>query len=110
MVQQTKEHRSMAMNREQRRYLQRQGQMDAEGNPVATRRDNRPVKSERVTPGEYISEVRAELGRVMWPTRREVINYTIVVVATLIVVTGLVALLDFLFAEGLITLLEAGDG
>ncbi|MEL6981859.1 MAG: preprotein translocase subunit SecE [Actinomycetota bacterium] len=97
------------MNREQRRYLQRQGQMDGDGNPIATRRDNRPDKSERVTPVEYVSEVRSEMGRVMWPTRREVINYTIVVMVTLMVVTGLVALLDYLFAEGLIALLEAGD-
>jgi len=99
----------MAMNREQRRYLQKQGQMDGDGNPIATKRDNRPAKSERVTPAEYVSEVRSEMGRVMWPTRREVINYTIVVMVTLAVVTGLVALLDFLFAEGLIALLEAGD-
>lgn len=96
----------MAMNREQRRYLQRQGQMDGEGNPIATKRENRPVRSERVTPVEYVSEVRAELGRVMWPTRREVINYTIVVLVTLAIVTGLVSLLDFLFAEGLIELLN----
>ena len=100
----------MAMNREQRRYLQKQGQMDGEGNPIATRRDNRPVRNERVTPREYVSEVRTELGRVMWPTRSEVINYTIVVLVTLAVVTGLVALLDYLFAEGLIALLQAGTG
>ena len=99
----------MAMNREQRRYLQRQGQMDDQGNPIASRRDSRPARPERVGPAEYVREVRAELGRVMWPTRREVINYTIVVMATLAVVTGLVALLDYLFAEGLIALLEAGD-
>lgn len=98
----------MAMNREQRRYLQRQGQMDGEGNPIAAKRDNRPVKAERVTPVEYVSEVRSELGRVMWPTRREVINYTIVVLVTLAIVTGLVALLDYVFAEGLIVLLDAG--
>jgi len=100
----------MAMNREQRRYLQRQGQMDGEGNPIATKRDNRPVQSERVTPLEYVSEVRQELGRVIWPTRREVINYTIVVIVTLAIVTGMVALLDFIFAEGLISLLDAGNG
>jgi len=100
----------MAMNREQRRYLQRQGQMDSDGNPIATRRDNRPARSERVTPLEYVGEVRSELRRVMWPTRREVINYTIVVLVTLAVVTGLVALLDYVFAEGLIFLLDAGDG
>ncbi len=99
----------MAMNRQQRRYLQRQGQMDSDGNPIATRRDSRPVASERVTPLEYLREVRAEMGRVMWPTRREVMNYTIVVLLTLAVVTGLVALLDFLFAEGLIGLLNINE-
>jgi preprotein translocase subunit SecE len=59
---------------------------------------------------EYVSEVRQELGRVMWPTRREVINYTIVVIVTLAIVTAMVAALDFLFAEGLISLLDAGSG
>jgi preprotein translocase subunit SecE len=98
----------MAMNREQRRYLQKQGQMDSEGNPIATKRDNRPAPTERVTPGEYVSEVRQELNRVIWPTRTELINYTIVVVITFALVTGLVALLDYLFAEAFIALLRAG--
>ena len=98
----------MAMNREQRRYLQKQGQMDSEGNPIATKRDNRAVPTERVTPGEYIGEVRSELNRVIWPTRSEVINYTIVVVITFTFVTLLVAGLDYLFAEGFISLLRAG--
>ena len=98
----------MAMNREQRRYLQKQGQMDSEGNPIATKRDSRPAPAERVTPGEYVSEVRSELNRVIWPTRHEVINYTIVVVITFAFVTGLVAVLDYLFAEGFIALLKAG--
>lgn len=100
----------MAMNREQRRYLQRQGQMDSEGNPIATKRDNRPAKTERVTPREYLSEMNAELRRVTWPTRQEVINYTIVVLITLALVTGLVALLDYVFAEGLIGILKSASG
>ncbi len=98
----------MAMNREQRRYLQKQGQMDSEGNPIATKRDSRPVPTERVTPREYVGEVRSELNRVIWPTRSEVINYTIVVVITFTFVTLLVAGLDYLFAEGFISLLKAG--
>jgi preprotein translocase subunit SecE len=96
----------MAMNREQRRYLQKQGQIDEEGNPVRVERENRAVPpAERVGPVQYFSEVRTELGRVMWPTRAEVINYTIVVLVTLAIVTGLVAALDWAFAEGMITLL-----
>ncbi len=98
----------MAMNREQRRYLQRQGQMDSEGNPIATRRENRAGSNERVTPGEYVSEVRSEMNRVIWPDRPTLINYTIVVVITFLLVTGLVALLDYVFAEGFLALLRAG--
>ena len=34
--------------------------------------------------GTYVREVRAEMRRVVWPTRAEVINSSIVVVVTLI--------------------------
>lgn len=97
----------MAMNREQRRYLQRQGQLDDEGNPIATKREARPTApSDRATPRRYLSEVSSELRRVSWPTRSEVINYTIVVLITLAVVTALIAGLDFVFGEAVIQLLR----
>ena len=100
----------MAMNREQRRYLQRQGQIDSEGNPVAQQREARPTPpAERVGPRQYVSEVNAELRRVNWPTRSEVTNYTIVVLATMLVITGLIAGLDYLFSEGVIQLLRLGS-
>jgi preprotein translocase subunit SecE len=101
----------MAMNREQRRLLQRQGQIDAEGNPVATARESRPATAprERVTPRQYASEVRSEMRRVSWPTRNEVINYSIVVLATLIFATGLIAALDYGFGELVIQLLRVGS-
>ena len=100
----------MAMNREQRRYLQRQGQLDQEGNPIATRREPRATApTERATPRQYVSEVAAELRRVSWPTRSEVINYTIVVLVTLAIVTGLIAALDYVFGEGVIQLLRLGS-
>ena len=97
----------MAMNREQRRLLQKQGQIDAEGNPIATRREPRTAApAERVGPAQYIREVRSELRRVNWPTRREVINYTIVVMATLIILTAFIAGLDYVFGEGILRLLR----
>lgn len=100
----------MAMNREQRRYLQRQGQLDGEGNPIATPREPRAVTPrERVTPRQYVGEVRSELRRVSWPTRSEVINYTVVVLATLVVATALVAGLDYVFGQGIIWLLKLGS-
>lgn len=102
----------MAMNREQRRYLQKQGQLDAEGNPVAERREPRQAatKSERVGPGQYVSEVRGELNRVSWPTRSEVINYTIVVMATVVILTAFIAALDYGFGEAVLALLGLSDG
>ena len=100
----------MAMNREQRRYLQRQGQLDGDGNPVATPREPRPVAPrERVSPRQYVSEVRSEMRRVSWPGRNEVLNYTIVVLATLVFATALIAGLDILFGELIIQLLRLGS-
>ena len=34
----------------------------------------------KVTPGEYIRQVRAEGGKVVWPTRRETVTTAIMVV------------------------------
>jgi preprotein translocase subunit SecE len=99
----------MAMNREQRRLLQKQGQIDAEGNPVATRRESRtpPPKKERSSPGEYVREVRGELRKVAWPTKNEVVNYTIVVLITVLILTGFIFVLDFVFGELIFNLLRA---
>ena len=101
----------MAMNREQRRLLQKQGQLDAEGNPVATRREQRAPtpKQDRSSPGEYVREVRAELRKVAWPTKSEVINYTIVVLVTVLVLTGFIFVLDFVFGELIFNLLRASS-
>lgn len=102
----------MAMNREQRRYLQKQGQLDADGNAVAAPRENRPAaaKGERVGLGQYVREVRGELNRVSWPTRSEVINYTVVVMVTVILLTSFIAALDFAFGEAVLALLGLSDG
>ncbi len=98
----------MAMNREQRRLLQKQGQIDAEGNPTATRRDPRaqPAQSERVSPAQYIREVNTELRRVNWPSRQEVINYSLVTLGALVFFTILIAGFDFVFGEGIIQILR----
>lgn len=99
----------MAMNREQRRYLQKQGQLDDEGNPIAQRPDRTStIREDRVGPVAYVGEVRSELRRVTWPTRSEVINYTIVVGVTLVVLTGLIALMDWAFGSAIFELLRVG--
>ncbi len=103
----------MAMNREQRRHLQRQGQLDDEGNPIPTKRErtttSRPAPEKRAGIGQYLSEVQSEMKRVIWPTRSELINYTTVVIVTFALVTGLIALMDWAFAEGFLALLRLGS-
>jgi preprotein translocase subunit SecE len=100
----------MAMNREQKRMMQRQGQVDAEGAPVAQRRQPprtaKPQKEERTSPAQFFREVRSELRKVAWPTRSEVINYSIITLVTIVVLTTLVALMDWGFGEGILWLID----
>ncbi|NJP35826.1 preprotein translocase subunit SecE [Micromonospora thermarum] len=50
----------------------------------------------------FIREVVAELRKVIWPTRKELLTYTAVVVAFVTVVTALVVGFDYVFAKGVL--------
>ncbi len=50
-----------------------------------------------------MGEVRSELGKVAWPSRPDVINYSLVALFTAIVLTFLIAALDWILS---ITVLE----
>jgi preprotein translocase subunit SecE len=52
--------------------------------------------------GRFIREVIAELRKVIWPTRKELLTYTAVVVAFVAVMLTIVAGLDFAFAKGVL--------
>ena len=47
----------------------------------------------------YIKEVKAESKNIKWPTKKQVINYTLVVVALSLVLALYVGALDALFAK-----------
>ncbi|HVQ90912.1 MAG TPA: preprotein translocase subunit SecE [Mycobacteriales bacterium] len=49
--------------------------------------------------GRFIREVIAELGKVIWPTRKELVTYTIVVIVFVSIMVALVAGLDIGFAK-----------
>lgn len=51
----------------------------------------------------YIGEVRAELGKIIWPKRDEVVRLTFIVIAISAIVAAYVGALDFIFVK----LLEA---
>ena len=99
----------MAMNRQQKRMLQRQGQLGADGAPAARKRQAPPAprpKEERTTPTQFVREVRGELRKVAWPTRPEVVNYSIIVLVAVVLLTAYVAALDYGFGEVLLKLFE----
>jgi preprotein translocase subunit SecE len=99
----------MAMNRQTKRQLQRQGQLGADGAPAARKRPApqapRPAE-ERTSPAQFLREVRGELRKVAWPSRSEVINYSVIVLFTVVILTAYIALLDFGFGEAIFKLFE----
>ncbi|MDO9065531.1 MAG: preprotein translocase subunit SecE [Chloroflexota bacterium] len=53
------------------------------------------VKENRFT--KFYTETRSELRKVVWPSRKEWVNLTIVVIATSIAVGGVLGLIDYVF-------------
>lgn len=99
----------MAMNREQKRLLQKQGQLNDAGEPVRTARQGPKgpaQKSERTSPVQFIREVRGELRKVAWPSRDEVLNYSVVVLLGIVLLTALIAGLDYYLGEAVFKLFE----
>ncbi len=100
----------MAMNRETKRMMQRQGQLGPDGSPVREKRaapTPRPPKQERTSPTQFLHEVRGELRKVAWPTKSEVINYSIIVLIAVVLLTALIAGLDWLFGSAILHLYNA---
>jgi preprotein translocase subunit SecE len=85
------------LNREQKRNLRRTGAVDDKGAPTRVQRTAGP-KTSRVGPAQYMREVRDEMRKVAWPTKDEIVRYSIVVIITVILYTALVSGADFLFA------------
>lgn len=47
---------------------------------------------------QYLREVRAEMKHVSWPTRRQTISYTVVVIALSLVTAVYLGLFDYVFS------------
>ena len=46
---------------------------------------------------QYLRETRAELRKVVWPTREEAVNLTAIVVATIVAMSVFLGFFDYLF-------------
>ena len=50
----------------------------------------------------FYKQVVAELRKVIWPTRRELLTYTSVVLVFVVFMVAVVSLYDFLFSQGVL--------
>jgi preprotein translocase subunit SecE len=94
------------MNRQMKRMQERQERAQKRagaGRPSApsatTRRAATQEKRKRTGARQFLKEVRQELTKVDWPTRRELVSYTIVVLVTITVLTAFVFALDTVFTR-----------
>lgn len=69
---------------------------------MSNRDDNKQKATSRMK--NYFKGVKAELKKVNWPTKKELTNYTIVVLATVFVMTVVIWGLDIIF-ENLVGLI-----
>lgn len=96
------------MNREDKRAQRRQERRDEEsaGEPIAAvpvgateAAGETVIGRDRTPPTQFIREVRSELRKVAWPSRKEVINYTVVVLVVTLVLTLFTFGMDYVFRE-----------
>ncbi|WP_240506842.1 preprotein translocase subunit SecE [Thermoactinospora rubra] len=59
-------------------------------------------KKSRTTPALFYRQVVAELRKVIWPTRRDLVTYTTVVMVFVLIMVGIVYGLDWLFGEAVL--------
>jgi preprotein translocase subunit SecE len=90
-------------------------ELDEDGEPVGRggtavrERSSRAKREVRRTGvfgriGGFFREIVSELRKVIWPTRKELLTYTGVVIVFVTIMTAIVALLDYGFGKGLLVL------
>ncbi len=63
-------------------------------------KERRPGPLSRII--TYIRQVVAELRKVIWPTRKELVTYTTVVLFFVVIMVSIVAAYDFVFTQGVL--------
>ena len=52
----------------------------------------------------FLRQVIVELRKVIWPTRKELITYTTVVIIFVVIIAAIVAVLDYVFTMGVLAI------
>jgi len=101
------ERQSTAADRRGRRPAPGASRSEGKGRATAVR-DARPARvslPKRLV--RFLREVVAELRKVIWPSRNQLVTYTLVVLVFVSFMVALVALLDFLVGQGVNALFGA---
>jgi preprotein translocase subunit SecE len=100
------------MNRQMKRAQERQERLskrsgvDRQATPAATSRRAATQEKRKRTPiREFLRQVRQELTKVDWPSRRQLASYTVVVLVTIVVMTAYVFALDLGFSKLIVNIL-----
>ncbi|MET9065510.1 preprotein translocase subunit SecE [Streptosporangium sandarakinum] len=59
-------------------------------------------KAKRTSPALFYRQVIAELRKVIWPTRKELISYTVIVLGFVLIMVAIVSGLDAILTEGVL--------
>ena len=73
----------------------------------STAAPGRKVKKQRTSPRQFLREVRSELRKVAWPSRKELISYSLVVLVSVSLITLYITGLDLVFGELILQMFSA---
>ena len=76
------------------------------GSSSRTAEGRRPGRLKRVR--TFYKQVVSELRKVIWPTRRELLTYTSVVLVFVLFMVVVVSIYDFLFSQGVLKVFGNG--
>jgi preprotein translocase subunit SecE len=98
----------VSMNRQTKRMMAKQGTDKPKSRADGDKK--RPPSAaptrEKIGPKEYLGEVRGELRKVAWPTKKEVINSTIIVLIAVVVMTSLIFGFDYVSSKFVLFLFD----
>jgi preprotein translocase subunit SecE len=74
----------------------------AENTVPATPKKSKPAKPNIFARfGKYLRETKSEVKKIVWPTKSQIINNSIVVIVMIVLVGAFIALVDAIFTYGL---------
>ncbi len=92
------------MNRQYKRMMKKEEERKKSAPRPVKAAAAQGTKRERTKPRQFLKEVIVELRKVAWPTRQEVVSYSIVVLVSSVVIAALIFGMDYVFTKAVLSL------